>query len=50
MSNPQAYKKYQEARKNNNPQELLDETINNFSPEQRQQWDSIMSQLGINTK
>ena len=48
--NPQAFQKYQEARKNNNPEELLNETVNNFSPEQKQQWNNIMNQLGINSK
>ena len=43
MKNPQAFQKYQEARKNNNPEELLNETINNFNPQQRQQWDNMMS-------
>ena len=41
--NPQAFKKYQEARKNNNPQDLLNETVNNFNPQQRQQWEQMMS-------
>ena len=40
--NPQAYQKYQEARKNNNPNDLLNETINGFNPQQRQQWDNVM--------
>ena len=40
---PQAYQRYQEAKKNNNPNDLLNETINNFNPQQRQQWDSMMS-------
>lgn len=45
-ANPQAYKKYQEAKQNNgDPNELLNETINNFSPEQKQQWGQIMSML-----
>ena len=48
--NPQAYQKYQQARKNNNPQELLDETVNGFSPEQKQQWTNMMNQIGINSK
>ena len=42
-TNPQAFKKYQEARKNNNPNDLLNETVNNFNPEQKQQWANIMS-------
>ena len=41
-TNPQAFKKYQEAKKNNNPNDLLNETINGFNPQQRQQWDSMM--------
>ena len=49
-TNPQAFQKYQMARKNNNPQELLNETINEFSSEQKQQWDNMMQQFGINTK
>ena len=52
-TNPIAYKKYQEARKNNNPNDLLNETINNFNPEQKQEWQQMMSmfnQNGINTK
>ena len=50
--NPQAFQKYQQARKDNNPQGLLDETVNNFNPQQRQQWDNFMSMFnqGINTK
>lgn len=51
-ANPQAYKKYQQARKNNNPNDLLNETINGFNPQQRQQWESIMGMFnnGINSK
>lgn len=42
--NPQAYKKYQDLRKNNqDPSEFLNETINGFNPEQKQQWQQIMS-------
>lgn len=50
--NPQAYQKYQEARKNNNPNDLLNETINGFNPQQRQQWDNMMKMFngGINSK
>lgn len=40
--NPQAYQEYQQARKNNNPEELLNQTINNFNPQQKQQWQSMM--------
>ena len=39
--NPQAFQKYQEAKKNNNPNDLLNETINGFNPQQRQQWDMM---------
>ena len=50
-ANPQAFQKYQEARKNNNPNDLLNETVNNFSPEQKQQWGQIMNMFsGINSK
>ena len=42
-TNPQAFQKYQEARKTNNPQDLLNETVNNFSPEQQQQWQQMTS-------
>ena len=41
--NPQAFQKYQQARKDNNPQDLLNETVNNFNPQQRQQWEQMMS-------
>ena len=46
-----AFQKYQEARKNNNPQDLLNETVNNFSPQQRQQWEQLMNNfnMGQNT-
>lgn len=40
--NPQAYQKYQQARESNNPDDLLNETINGFNSNQRQEWDSIM--------
>jgi len=44
--NPQAYKRFQEAKKNNeDPNQLLNETINGFNHQQRQQWDSLMSQF-----
>lgn len=48
-ANPQAFKKYQEARKNNNPQDLLNETINNFSPQQKEQWNNMMSMFNQQT-
>ena len=41
--NPQAYKEFQEARHNNvNPQEYLNQITNGFTPEQRQQWESMV--------
>ena len=47
--NPQAYNEFQQASKNNeNPNEYLNKVIGGFSPEQRQQWDSMMK--GINTR
>lgn len=49
-TNPQAYKKYQEARKNNNPNDLLNETVNNFNPQQRQQWDNMMQMINSQQK
>lgn len=42
---PQAYQEYQQARKNNNPEELLNQTVNGFNPQLRQQWDSMMGGL-----
>jgi len=47
-TNPQAFQKYQEARKNNNPQDLLNETVNGFNPQQRQQWEQIMGMFNQN--
>lgn len=42
-TNPQAYKRYQQAKKDNNPNDLLNETINGFNPQQRQEWNNMMS-------
>ncbi len=55
MTNPQMYKEFQEARQNNvNPQEYLNKITNNFSPNQKQEWDMFMNnfnnQNGINSK
>lgn len=46
------FKRYQEAKKSNNPNDLLNETINGFNPQQRQQWDNMMGMFnnGINSK
>jgi hypothetical protein len=55
--NPQAYKEFQQAKKENNPQEYYNKVVGGFSPEQRQQWDNFMGQFntqqsnnGINTQ
>lgn len=47
-TNPQAFQRYQEARKNNNPQDLLNETVNGFNPQQRKQWEQIMGMFNQN--
>lgn len=54
-ANPQAYKEFQQARKNNDdPNEYLNRVVNGFSPEQKQQWNTMMGQFnqnnGINSK
>ena len=44
--NPQAYREFQQARKNNeNPQEYLNKVVGGFNPEQRQQWNGMMGQF-----
>ena len=47
---PQAFQKYQLAKKNNNPNDLLNETVNGFNPNQRQQWDSMMGMFNNQQK
>ena len=42
---PQAFQKYQQAKKNNNPNDLLNETVNGFNSNQRQQWDILMKSM-----
>jgi hypothetical protein len=51
-ANPQMFKRYQDAKNSNNPNDLLNETINKFNPQQRQQWDNMMGMFngGINSK
>ena len=44
-TNPQAYKRYQQAKKDNNPNELLNETLNGFNPQQKQEWNNMMNML-----
>lgn len=52
MLNPQMFKRYQEAKQNNeDPNALLNETINGFNTQQKQQWQQMMGMFnGINTK
>ena len=46
MSNPQVFQEYQKARKNNeDPNEYLNKVIDGFSPEQKQEWQSLMGQF-----
>lgn len=43
-SNPQAFQEFQQARKNNvDANEYLNNVINKFTPEQKEQWGQIMS-------
>jgi len=47
--NPLAFREYQQARKDNvDPNEYLNKIVNNFSPEQKQQWQSFIN--GINAQ
>ena len=39
---PQAYQEYQQARKQNNPEELLNKVVDGFNPQQKQQWQQMM--------
>lgn len=52
MTNPQAFKEFQEARQNNvNPNDYLNKITGGFNQEQRQEWDSIMKNFsGMNSK
>lgn len=44
--NPEVYKEFQEARKNNaDPNEYLNRVVSGFSPEQKQQWNMLMGQF-----
>lgn len=46
---PEAYQEYQQARKNNDdPQEYLNRVVDNFSPQQKQQWQQMMGGLQQN--
>lgn len=49
--NPQAYKRFQEARQNNeDPNQLLNETVNGFNPQQKEQWNNLMGQFNNGIK
>lgn len=49
--NPQAFQEFQKAKQNNeNPNEYLNKIVGGFSPEQKEQWNAMMSSYGINTK
>jgi hypothetical protein len=44
--NPQAFKEYQQARKNNDdPQEYLNKVVDGFNPQQKEQWQNMMGML-----
>lgn len=44
--NPQAFKEYQQARKNNDdPQEYLNKVVGGFNPQQKEQWQNMMGML-----
>ena len=41
----------EKARKNNeNPNDYLNKVVNGFSPDKKEQWNTMMSNYGINTK
>ena len=49
MRNPQAYREFQQARKNNvNPNEYLNKVVGGFNPQQKQQWDSMIGRFNQN--
>lgn len=46
--NPQAFKEYQQARKDNvDPNEYLNKIVNGFNPQQRKEWDSMFKGINI---
>ena len=50
-ANPQAFQEFQKAIKNNeNPNDYLNKVVNGFSPDKKEQWNTMMSNYGINTK
>ena len=49
--NPQALQEFQQARKDNvSPEEYLNKIVEGFNPQQKQQWNSIMSQFNGGNK
>ena len=51
MRNPQLLKQYQDLVKNqNNPQELLNNMVKNYTPEQREQFSKFANGFGINNE
>ena len=51
MKNPQAFKQFEEIRKNNgNPQELLKQTMSGYTPEQMQQFTKFANNMGISNQ
>ena len=44
--NPQAYQEFQKAKQNNDdPNEYLSKVVGGFTPQQKQNWDSMMGQF-----
>lgn len=51
MKNPQAFKQYEEIRKNNgNPEEILKQTMQGYTPEQMKQFTKFANSMGIPTE
>ena len=49
MRNPQLLKQYQDLAKNkNNPQEILNNMMNKYTPEQKQQFIKFANGFGVN--
>ena len=45
-ANPQAYQEFKKAKsEGKNPNEYLNEIVNNFSPQQKQQWGQLIGQF-----
>lgn len=47
MKNPQALQVYEQARKSNNPQELLNELTHNFNAEQLDSFKNFIKGFGV---